>query len=262
MTGSKVGLWWRVMWCFFTPVIIVFILVLHIIDGISLDSEHFPDWSYGLGITLTVISVVSIPIFVIRGLGQKEGSLLKRFRKACKSDDDWGPAIASKRWKNVDFYPAVNTQSLSTESCPQSPTTPIRAVSDHVDLTSSTAKLTSLSHTSYFSFGKTTKKPQDIRQRAILNQAYCASNGSIDKLPPHIPTTDSQHKANVIFIAKKPVNVKTRDKSTQTDDKSYTLALKRGSLKSGVLEMKVEESPPVSKSTSNKHVVQVEVARF
>ena len=28
MTGSKVGLWWRVMWCFFTPVIIVVSLVL------------------------------------------------------------------------------------------------------------------------------------------------------------------------------------------------------------------------------------------
>ena len=57
---------------------------------------------------------------------------------------------------------------------------------------------------------------------------YFIVAGSIDKLPPHLSTTDLQHKGNVIFIAKKAENVKTCDKSTQTDDKSYTLALKRG----------------------------------
>ena len=57
-------------------------------------------------------------------------------------------------------------------------------VPDRIDMKSSKLKLPGLSHTSYFSFPRrlSTKKPQDIRQRAILNQAYCASNGELYSL--------------------------------------------------------------------------------
>ena len=51
------------------------ILVLYIVKGIHLDSQTFPDWSPSIGIILTVISVIPIPVYVIQKLIVTPGTL-------------------------------------------------------------------------------------------------------------------------------------------------------------------------------------------
>ena len=55
----------------------------------------------------------------------------QRLKRACTSEEDWGPAEVANQWRHVDYYPAVNTRSMSISvgSCPNSPTLPIKSVS-------------------------------------------------------------------------------------------------------------------------------------
>lgn len=184
---------------------------------------------------------------------------MQRIQEACRPQEDWGPALV-KNWKHVEFYPAVNTNTLSGD-IEQSP---VHAVAERVDFTTSSVQLPKLSQATLLSHNKqmSNKRPQELRQKAILNHAYSnpqcnMSNGSIDQIRPrlslHEPSTDT-----LIVTPRKKSGTKTQDAATQTDARSYIKALKNGSLKS-LKEMRIETEPSPSGSSC---VLQVEVTQF
>ncbi|KAL3878283.1 hypothetical protein ACJMK2_030648 [Sinanodonta woodiana] len=117
MTGFPVSSWWKVMWSFVTPIIIIILLVLRAVGFKSLSSvepEHFPHWIDVLGIFLCLLPLSPIPVCAIIKIIQYDGTFPQRVKKACESEPSWGPAHV-KHWKNVEYYPAVNTHTLAVD---------------------------------------------------------------------------------------------------------------------------------------------------
>jgi hypothetical protein len=38
----------------------------------------------------------------------------QRFHASCQSESNWGPAL-ERHWKNVEYFPAVNTNALTVD---------------------------------------------------------------------------------------------------------------------------------------------------
>lgn len=260
MLSRPVSWWWRGMWCIMSPVIMIFILVTTIISGLNLTAEHYPIWAEPFGTVLTVLCVIPIPAYVVKKLHSLEGPIKQRIQEACLSEENWGPALI-KHWKHVEYYPAVNTHTLSVD-IEQSP---VHAISDRVDFSTSQVRLPKLSEATLISHNKqmSPKRPQELRQKAILNHAYSnpqcnMSNGSIDQIKPRLSLQDTSPSTDVLIVMKKKLSVGSQDAATQTDARSFTLALKQGSVKS-LKEMKIETE--ITPSTSG-NTLQVEVTKF
>ncbi|KAL4230155.1 hypothetical protein ACF0H5_010540 [Mactra antiquata] len=261
MIGRPVNWWWRAMWCGVTPVITLFILISTIISGSDISTDVYPVWSKPLGITLTILCVISIPGYAIKKLVTLQGTFRQRLKESCLSEENWGPALI-KHWKHVEYYPAVNTHTLSVD-IEQSP---VHAISDRVDFTTS-HRIPKLSEASLINHNKqqmSPKRPQELRQRAILNHAYSnpqcnMSNSSIDQIKPRLSLQEPiAITSDVLIVTRKKNSVISQDASTQTDTRSYTLALKQGSVKS-LKEMKIETETNHSKYGST---LEVEVTKF
>merc|ERR1719184_243702 len=65
MLGFYPGLYFKVCWVIISPLLLMVILVAAIIDWTkpSYGSFPYPDWAHGVGFTLTVISVIQIPLW-------------------------------------------------------------------------------------------------------------------------------------------------------------------------------------------------------
>ncbi|WAQ99610.1 SC6A9-like protein [Mya arenaria] len=122
-----------------------------------------------------------------------------------------------------------------------------------VDFSTNDVRAPKLSEASLLSLTRqmSPRKPQQLRQRAILNHAYSnpqchISNGSLDQVKPHqqeapLPQT---HGYTLIVSPRRSTVVPGVDVATQTDARSFTLALKHGSVRS-LKEMKIETGPEV-----------------
>ncbi|VDH94760.1 solute carrier family 6 (neurotransmitter transporter, amino acid) member 5/7/9/14 [Mytilus galloprovincialis] len=143
--------------------------------------------------------------------------IILRFHVACQSEPNWGPAL-ERHWKNVEYFPAVNTNTLAVDI----DHSPLHTVSDHVHFTTVGVRVPSLSQASLIPKPPLSpKKPRDMRERAILNHAYTnpqfhQSTASIDK---STFTPDDVFMDTDYFIVKKPLTttVETKDACTQTD---------------------------------------------
>merc|ERR1719209_1744345 len=65
MLGFYPGLYFKVCWVIISPLLLIVILVAVIIDWTkpSYGSLPYPEWAHGVGFTLTVISVIQIPLW-------------------------------------------------------------------------------------------------------------------------------------------------------------------------------------------------------
>ncbi|XP_052795019.1 uncharacterized protein LOC128228029 isoform X2 [Mya arenaria] len=266
MIGHPVSWWWRAMWCIVSPLIMMFILVSTIVSGVDLEDEVYPAWAEGLGIVLVTSTVITIPIYAIKKVSSLEGSIMQRIRESCLSAENWGPALV-KHWKHVEYYPAVNTHTLSLDI----EHSPVHAITDRVDFSTNDVRAPKLSEASLLSLTRqmSPRKPQQLRQRAILNHAYSnpqchISNGSLDQVKPHqqeVPLPQT-HGYTLIVSPRRSTVVPGVDVATQTDARSFTLALKHGSVRS-LKEMKIETGPEVEgRGKHPSSVLHVEVTRF
>ncbi|KAJ8297875.1 hypothetical protein KUTeg_024406 [Tegillarca granosa] len=172
MIGHHVGYTWRGLWCIVTPLIISFILVFSGINYQPLSDSQgknfYPDWADGIGFIIMFIPVLAIPVWAVYQLASLDGSFLQRLKMACRSQSNWGPAL-ERNWKNIEYYPAVNTNTLTVDI----EHSPLHTVTDRVDFTTVGVRVPSLSsQTSLISKPLSPKKPRDMRERAILNHAY------------------------------------------------------------------------------------------
>ncbi|KAK3099300.1 hypothetical protein FSP39_002321 [Pinctada imbricata] len=118
MIGHTVSYWWKTLWCAISPLIILFILIFSMVGYESLTYKHgdeiYESWSEVLGFILLCIPVISIPSWAVYKLVTTRGSLKQRIKQLCRSENNWGPAL-EHNWKNVEYYPAVNTNTLSVD---------------------------------------------------------------------------------------------------------------------------------------------------
>ncbi|XP_046573119.1 uncharacterized protein LOC124281110 [Haliotis rubra] len=157
---------------------------------------------------------------MIYKIASGQGRFIERVRQACQPESDWGPAL-EKHWKYVEYYPAVHTTMYTVDL--DNP--PLNTITDHIEFTTVGVRVPSLSEASLLPVSPNlphTKKPMDMRQKAILNHAYSnpqcnLSSGSIEKLISR-PCSSSESALNDIIIMPRPkIKVEMKDAAVQTD---------------------------------------------
>ncbi|CAD5111493.1 DgyrCDS801 [Dimorphilus gyrociliatus] len=100
MLGKKPWIWWRIMWSFVTPAIMLFVMIFSFIDysGAKFGSYIYPNWANGVGWCLTAIVVVLVPAYAIYFLVRlDERNLLEKLKVSIRPTKDWGPRLNENR---------------------------------------------------------------------------------------------------------------------------------------------------------------------
>ncbi|XP_055894918.1 sodium-dependent proline transporter-like isoform X2 [Biomphalaria glabrata] len=95
MTGKKPHFWWRYMWKFVTPTVIIFIWTFSVITlgPVTYGPNYkYPYWAIILGWLLAVISVLPIPVVALYKISSIRGSFRNRLKKLLRPDPSWGPS--------------------------------------------------------------------------------------------------------------------------------------------------------------------------
>ncbi|XP_076437581.1 sodium- and chloride-dependent glycine transporter 2-like isoform X2 [Babylonia areolata] len=99
MTGSKPPVVIKILWCFFTPLVLMVLLVLTLISyqpPVYGDYEY-DTWAVLIGWCIATVSFLPLPIYAVLKLWRTKGSLLERVRTTTRPDDSWGPADPNRR---------------------------------------------------------------------------------------------------------------------------------------------------------------------
>ncbi|KAK3916117.1 Sodium- and chloride-dependent glycine transporter 2 [Frankliniella fusca] len=98
MLGYKPGLYWRVTWGFFAPIILTVIFVYSLVDYKPLKYEEYdyPDWADALGWMLALASMIQIPFWGLIQVFRQTGETFKeKVLQALVPNEDWGPSDLS-----------------------------------------------------------------------------------------------------------------------------------------------------------------------
>ncbi|XP_034097312.1 sodium-dependent nutrient amino acid transporter 1 isoform X1 [Drosophila albomicans] len=94
MLGRKVGLYWRLCWGVFTPLIMTVILIYFYAtyEPLTYNNQYYPAWAYGVGWCITAFGIVQLPIWMIVAIIREPGSTLgEKVRGAFRPKKNWGP---------------------------------------------------------------------------------------------------------------------------------------------------------------------------
>ncbi|XP_074650330.1 sodium- and chloride-dependent glycine transporter 1-like isoform X2 [Tubulanus polymorphus] len=111
MLGRRPFFWWKIVWCYITPLIIVFVFFTSIIQHkpVTYGEDYtYPGWAVGVGWCFASLSIIPIPLVaVVQLVINGKGTLLKRIKMTLKPAADWGPAS--------EQYREIYQSSLSTK---------------------------------------------------------------------------------------------------------------------------------------------------
>jgi len=114
MLGRRPFIWWKIVWCFITPLIIIFVFFTTVIQHTPVtygDNYAYPGWAVGLGWCFASISIIPIPIVAIVQLTiNGKGSIIKRVKTLLRPAADWGPA--SEQYREI-----YQSQLTTKEKC-------------------------------------------------------------------------------------------------------------------------------------------------
>ncbi|XP_012941460.2 sodium- and chloride-dependent glycine transporter 2, partial [Aplysia californica] len=100
MIGYEPHFWWKYMWKYVTPLIILFIWIFSVatLGPVTYGDEYqYPEWSIAVGWMMGIISVLPIPIVAVIQIMSTPGSLMARLRHLTKPDKSWGPSQPEDR---------------------------------------------------------------------------------------------------------------------------------------------------------------------
>ncbi|KAK2180985.1 hypothetical protein NP493_418g00000 [Ridgeia piscesae] len=116
MLGYKPHIWWKIMWKYVTPLILVFIMVFTWVDFVpsSYGEYTFPLWAEVVGWIMSMTSVSAIPIFIAWKVctAEQEDTLWETIKRLSQPTADWGPSlekhrqIAQSHETNIPLNPA------------------------------------------------------------------------------------------------------------------------------------------------------------
>ncbi|XP_023241236.1 sodium- and chloride-dependent glycine transporter 1-like isoform X1 [Centruroides sculpturatus] len=91
--------YWRFIWKYLVPLMIIFILIFSWIDmkPTQYGTYVYPDWATGVGWSISLFSVSAIPVVAIIKISQADGPLLKRISILSKPTSEWGPKLQMHR---------------------------------------------------------------------------------------------------------------------------------------------------------------------
>lgn len=77
MLGQRPGLYWRICWKYISPVFLLVIFIFSLLGYEEMLGEEYeyPEWSIALGWTLTLSSILCIPIYIIYKILITPGSI-------------------------------------------------------------------------------------------------------------------------------------------------------------------------------------------
>lgn len=104
-------MFWTIMWKYFTPATLVFILIFNIVEHSQAKGTNYPPWAIGVGWTIVFIPIATILVLmVIKLCSVPKGSLGHRVAVTMRPTEGWGPAQTqqSLRPDNVDENGSIN----------------------------------------------------------------------------------------------------------------------------------------------------------
>ncbi|XP_059155826.1 sodium- and chloride-dependent glycine transporter 2-like [Physella acuta] len=99
MIGYKPHFWWKYMWKYITPTVVLFIWVFSVITltPVTYGDYSYPSWAVAIGWLLAVISVIPIPMVAMLQILKTEGSFIERLKLLLRPDPTWGPSKPDDR---------------------------------------------------------------------------------------------------------------------------------------------------------------------
>ncbi|XP_017860214.1 PREDICTED: sodium-dependent nutrient amino acid transporter 1 isoform X1 [Drosophila arizonae] len=95
MLGRKVGLYWRLCWGIFTPLIMTIILIYFYAtyEPLVYNNQAFPAWAYGIGWSITAFGVMQLPLWMLVAIIREPGNTLgEKICGAFRPKKNWGPS--------------------------------------------------------------------------------------------------------------------------------------------------------------------------
>ncbi|XP_064608266.1 uncharacterized protein LOC135472612 [Liolophura sinensis] len=224
MVGEMPSLWWKIMWCLISPLVIVFILIFAMVDyaPAKFGLRIFPPWAQAVGFCLTIVPLLPIPFYMVYRIVSQEGTFLQKIKSSYQADTDWGPALG-KYW-DIQYMPTVT--ALINQPIHDLGVSSIETVTERVEFTTTGVRTGCLSESSLLTGSTNLNSPisrkhyDNIRQRAILQHAYsnpqCNAslyNSSSEKLQV---SRQNSSNSDYIIMPRKKRAVEMCDKSTQT----------------------------------------------
>ncbi|RUS88183.1 hypothetical protein EGW08_004080 [Elysia chlorotica] len=100
MTGKKPSNYWKFMWQFFSPALVLTTLIFNIynMQRVSLEDYTFPEWAVMVGWVFGVMAIVPLPICAAYAVSRiKTGSLRQRILLLCQPAVNFGPVKEEDR---------------------------------------------------------------------------------------------------------------------------------------------------------------------
>jgi len=103
MIGYKPCLWWKFLWSYFTPAVIIFVFSINVFshEPVTYGDYHYPPWAIGIGWVFAIWSMVPLPAMFIFQMCRAEGSFIQRFRSTSRCSVKWGPMDPKDRERYI-----------------------------------------------------------------------------------------------------------------------------------------------------------------
>ncbi|XP_060065225.1 sodium- and chloride-dependent glycine transporter 1-like [Ylistrum balloti] len=117
MIGYQPCAWWKICWCFITPVLILFIWLFSVtqLSPVTYGDYHYPQWAINLGWFLGLISLVPVPVCAGIAIFKETGPVVSRVKKLLKPAEDFGPAAPKYRQEYIEtmqerksYFPTID----------------------------------------------------------------------------------------------------------------------------------------------------------
>ncbi|CAC5362100.1 SLC6A1 [Mytilus coruscus] len=103
------------------PFIMNLMIVFNMIQftPVSYGTYMYPSWAVGAGWIIGFVSVIPIPLYIIKDLWSTEGTILQRIKTRLTSESDYGPALEVNCIKPVELLRLTTTERLVNHSSKQ-----------------------------------------------------------------------------------------------------------------------------------------------
>ncbi|XP_076117670.1 sodium- and chloride-dependent glycine transporter 2-like [Mytilus galloprovincialis] len=95
MIGYPPSCWWKFCWKWLTPCFLMMMLLFNMLQlkPVSFDKYQYPSWAIVFGWLIGMVSVVPIPLYIIKTLWCGNGTILQKFANSLQPVMDWRPIL-------------------------------------------------------------------------------------------------------------------------------------------------------------------------
>ncbi|XP_012934684.1 sodium- and chloride-dependent glycine transporter 1 [Aplysia californica] len=105
MIGYKPSVFWKIMWKFVTPAVVLFIWLFSVsqLEPVTYGDYEYPTWAITFGWLLGLCSIIPVPILAIHAIYKEEtGTLFQRIRKLVEPAANWGPSQMEDKMRYIE----------------------------------------------------------------------------------------------------------------------------------------------------------------